>query len=210
MSSKMIIHPITDAKFDRYGRIIRNYDCTKLLERMLKTPLTDGIEYVPSVEALESLPIFQELSNRQFGSMPIQLGYCNGDSHKLNAAEYHRTSEVLIPATDLIIILGSRQDIDPDSFTYKTSLMEAFRVPAGTMLEIYATTLHYAPCSTDQPFRCAIALPKGTGAALKGPASKSDEDVLLLAANKWVIGHPESDIKEAGGFIGLIGENPTV
>jgi hypothetical protein len=210
MSENMPIYSVTDEKFKKYARVIKNYDCTELVEKMQETPLTNEVEFVASVESLESLPIFQDLREREFGGMPIQLGYCNGDNHKLNAVEYHRTSEVLIAATDLIVILGSRQDVDTEKFTYDTSLMEAFLIPSGTMIELFATTLHYAPCSTSNPFRCAIALPKGTGTALKQAILPFDEDALLLAVNKWVIGHPESDIKASGGFEGLIGKNLSV
>ena len=77
--------------------------------------------------------------------MPIQIGCCNGHNKKLNAVEYHRDSEVDIAVDDLILILGKQQDIEEDH-TYDTSRMEAFLVPAGTAVEVYATTLHYAPC----------------------------------------------------------------
>src|SRR5699024_12860421 len=44
---------------------------------------------------------------------------------------------------------------------------EAFLVPAGTMIEVYATTLHYAPCSAQEKgFRCVVILPKGTNTEL--------------------------------------------
>ena len=42
--------------------------------------------------------------------------------------------------TDLILILGREQDIEGDG-TYETAKMEAFLVPAGTVVEVYATTL---------------------------------------------------------------------
>lgn len=210
ISSKMQVYPITDQRFKKYGTIVKNFDCTELLLKMQETPLPESVEYVASVPALENLHFFEELTQREFGGMPVQLGYCNGNNHKLNAAEYHRTSEVDIAATDLIMILGARQDIDTDKYTYDTSLMEAFLVPAGTMVELYATTLHYAPLNAKEPFRCAVALPRGTGASLKESRIKQGEDALLLAANKWVIGHPESDMKQQGGYIGLIGKNPTI
>ena len=72
-----------------------------------------------------------------------------GDNHKLNGLEYHRSSEINIAVTDMILLLGSQQDVGTD-FTYDTSKVEAFYVPAGTVVEMYATTLHYAPC-TAQP-----------------------------------------------------------
>lgn len=206
----MIVYPITDERFHKYGCIVKGYDCAQLINTMQETPVTDGVDYVASVPALESLPVYRQIVDREFGGMPVQLGYCNGVNHKLNAFEYHRTSEVDIAATDLIMVLGLRQDIESDTYTYQTSQAEAFLVPKGTMVELYATTLHYAPLSTDIPFRCAVALHRGTGETLKEPRSHIEEDQLLLAVNKWVIGHPESDIGENGGHIGLIGKNPTI
>jgi hypothetical protein len=207
---KMVVYPVTDEKFKKFGCIVKGYDCSQLVEKMQEMPMTDGVEYVASVPDLENLPIFRQLTEREFGGMPVQLGYCNGVNHKLNAVEYHRTSEVCIAATDLIMVLGLRQDIDPYDYTYRTSLMEAFRVPKGTMVELFATTLRYAPLSINAPFRCAVALHRGTGAELTEPRSGKEEDKLLIAVNKWVIGHPESDIGDQGGHIGLVGENPTI
>ena len=98
--------------------------------------------------------------------MPIQVGYCNGSNYLLNAVEYHRDSEVNVALTDLILILGKEQDIEADG-TYQTEKMEAFLVPAGTVVEVYATTLHYAPCSVgDGRFRVTVVLPKGTQLSL--------------------------------------------
>ena len=97
----------------------------------------------------------------RYGELPIQIGYCNGHNTKLNAVEYHRNSEINIAVTDLILIIGKQQDIEAD-YTYDTSLMEAFLVPAGTVIEVYGTTLHYAPCHVeDGGFRCVVVLPKG-------------------------------------------------
>ena len=91
--------------------------------------------------------------------------------------------------------------------------MEAFLVPAGTGVEVFATSLHYAPCGVDgQGFQVAIVLPQGTNYPLQGTHQKVDhgcapsEDALLAATNKWLIGHAEGGLPE-GSFIGLIGEN---
>ena len=45
-----------------------------------------------------------------------------------------------------------------------TAKVKALRVPAEVLVEVYATTLHYAPCHTDaaKGFRVLVALPKGT------------------------------------------------
>ena len=108
--------------------------------------------------------------------------------------------------TDLVLLIGRQQDIEADD-TYDTSLVEAFLVPAGTVIEVYATTLHYAPCQVnDGGFRCVVILPKGTNTDLSPVESVFHEDRLLFAKNKWLIGHQEGGLDE-NAFIGLKGEN---
>ena len=140
--------------------------------------------------------------------MPIEFGHCSGWNKKLNAVEYHRSSEIDIAATDMILMLGCQQDINYKSNTYDTRNIECFFVPAGTAVELYATTLHYAPCSVDgKEFRCGVVLPKGTNEALQKPADSKGENRLLFAVNKWLIAHKDSGLEADGAFIGLKGEN---
>jgi hypothetical protein len=202
----MEIKKVTDAAFRKYGRVVQNIDFTELVETLnAKTPLPDGVAYEPSVAELEALPVFAELQTKAYGELPIEIGYCNGKNYLLNAVEYHRSSEINVAGTDAILILGSQQDIT-DDFTYDTAKMEAFLVPAGTAVEIYATTLHYAPCSVQESgFKVAVILPKDTNLPLE-EGHKGWEDQLLTARNKWLIGHAEGGLPE-GTHIGLIGKN---
>lgn len=204
----MEIKKVTDAAFRKYGRTIPEFDFSELVEKLAETPLPDGVVYEPSVEILEALPVKEKLETAYYGELPIQIGYCNGHNHLLNAVEYHRSSEVDIAADDLILLLGSQQDIT-DDYTYDTSKIEAFLCPRGTAVELYATTLHYAPCSVgDNGFRCAIVLPKDTNLPLYQKHA-GYEDALITAKNKWLIGHAEGGL-DAGAHIGLIGENISV
>lgn len=208
----MEIKKVTDAAFRKYGRVISHVDVTELVAALKETPIPADVVYEPSVESLEKLPVKEELSKVIYGEMPIQIGYCNGHNKKLNALEYHRDSEINIAAEDAVLMLGSLQDVEAD-FTYDTSKVEAFLVPAGTAVEIYATTLHYAPCHVeDGGFQVAVVLPKGTNYELKAAHAKVEngkapnEDALLTAVNKWLIGHAEGGLPE-GSFLGLKGEN---
>ena len=136
------------------------------------------------------------------------MGYCNGNNVLLNAVEYHRDSEVNVAQTDMILILGKEQDIEEDG-TYDTGKMEAFLVPAGTVIEVYATTLHYAPCNVNgNKFRAAVILPKGTNTDVPAAQNNTKEDKLLFARNKWLIAHEEAGIE--GAFVGLKGANLSV
>ena len=202
----MEIKKIDDPAFRRYGRIVQGIDFSDLVEAIRReTPLPDGVAYEPSIAALEATKAAKELQRQTYGELPIEVGYCNGHNYKLNAIEYHRSSEINVAATDAILIVGMQQDIT-DDFKYDTSRMEAFLVPAGTAVELYATTLHYAPCSADDGgFQVGIVLPAGTNYPLQ-EKHEGWEDALLAAQNKWLIGHAEGGL-DAGAHIGLVGKN---
>lgn len=205
----MNIQNVTDSSFGAYGKVLEGYDVTRLLKEMEHTPLpADDVIYVPSVEELEHLPIAKAFTACGYGELPIQIGYCNGNNNKLNALEYHRSSEINVAVTDLILLLGKQQDIEAD-FTYDTDKVEAFFVPAKTVIEVYATTLHYAPCTADgNGFRCVVILPKDTNTELSYEHAKTGEDNLITAKNKWLIAH--EDAKIDGAFCGLKGANLTI
>lgn len=201
----MKIYSVTDERFGKYGKVVEGIDFSVLVKAMEETPCPDDVVYVPGDEKLEALPVMKELAEITYGELPIQIGYCNGHNCMLNALEYHRSSEINVAATDAVLMLGFQQDITKD-FTYDTSKVEAFLVPAGVAVEVYATTLHYAPCGVDGAgFKVAIVLPKGTNLDLD-KEHKGGEDGHLTAKNKWLLGHPEGGLPE-GSPMGLIGKN---
>ena len=201
----MKMQQVTDAAFGKYGRVLAGYDTTAIVETMGRTPLPEDVIYVASAPELEALPIAAEFKNRAFGGMPIQVGYCNGNNKALNAVEYHRDSEVIVAATDIILLVGMQQDIQ-EGFTYDTSLIEAFYMNAGMVVELYATTLHYAPCTAGEGgFRSVVVLPRGTNTDLTFEPKKCGEDALITHCNKWLIAHPDAGID--GAFVGLVGDN---
>ena len=204
----MKIQKVTDPAFRKYGQVLDGYDFTGLIKEMKHTPVPEDVIYVPSVEELEALDVMKDLQNKGYGGLPIQIGYCNGHNKKLNAVEYHRNSEINVAVTDLVLLIGHQQDIELDH-TYDTSRIEAFLVPAGTGIEVYATTLHYAPCHVNEGgFQCVVVLPKGTNTDLTFQTEKTGEDSLMTAKNKWLIAHEDAKIE--GAFNGLKGENITI
>lgn len=202
----MEIKKVTDKEFRKYGRVL-DIEVPDLLKRLEETPMPEDVIYTASAPELEACEEFDTLRNSVFGGMPIQIGYCNGNNNTLNAVEYHRNSEINIPLTGAVLIVGMQQDVGED-FTYDTSKMEAFEVPAGCVAELYATTLHYAPCNLkEEGFRVVIILPKGTNTEPPVLTGKSAEEKLMTARNKWLIAHEESGLGADGAFVGLKGEN---
>lgn len=203
----MQIKSVHDSSFRKYGRVL-DLEVPDLLGRLAGTPLQKDVVYVASAPELEACAEFETIRDSIYGGMPIQIGYCNGSNHKLNAVEYHRDSEINIALRGAILLLGSEQDIE-DDFTYDTAKIEAFELPAGAVVEVYGTTLHYAPCdSVEEGFRVAVVLPKGTNTEAPVLSGKMKEDKLMTAKNKWLIAHEEAGIE--GAFVGLKGENVTV
>lgn len=205
----MKIYSVYDKEFKAYGRVISGYDTAELMKTLdAVTPLPEGVIYTPEQPELQHLPIAAEFRDRLYGGMPVQLGWCNGHNTKLNCLEYHRDSEVNLGTEDFILLLGKQEQIGEDGM-FDTADVRAFHVPADTLVEVYATTLHYAPCSAKagQGFRVLVILPQGTNTEKPTCTSGNREDSLLTARNKWLLAHSDSDEAQNGAVIGLKGEN---
>ena len=145
----MKIFSVTDPEFKPYGRVVTGLDTTKaeILAALASTPLPEATDYVAEDAALQELPAAVEVSAHLFGGMPCQLGWCNGHNTYLNCLEYHRDSEFNLGTEDFVLLLARQEEIAGGKLD--TAKVKAFRVPAGTLVEVYATTLHYAPCHVD-------------------------------------------------------------
>lgn len=204
----MKMYSVYDAEFKPYGQVVEGYDTAQLLAAMKEIPLPEsGTAYQPGIDSLEATAIFKELSDNQYGGMPIQLGMCWGHNTKLNCLEYHRDSEVNLGTGDFVLLLAKQDEIVDGKLD--TAKVKAFKVPAGVMVEVYATTLHYAPCHVDanEGFRVAVVLPKNTNTDYRIAEPKNFEDKLLWARNKWLIAHADAGEAAAGAYVGLVGEN---
>ena len=204
----MKIRSVYDAAFKAYGQILEGYETAELLKAMEEIPLPDaGTAYRPGIESLEACAVFADFRDRAYGGMPVQLGMCWGRNTKLNCLEYHRDSEVNIGTTDFVLLLARRNQIEDG--VLDTEKVVAFRVPAGVPVEVYATTLHFAPCEVSEAdgFRVAVVLPEGTNTEKPAVEAKNEEDRRLWARNKWLLAHPESRQAQNGAYIGLRGLN---
>ena len=207
-NSHLIIREVTEQSFREYGKIVSGYDFSEMLDYMEReTAVPEGGNiYKASVPELEAFSVFEQLSKGFYGEMPIQAGYCNGPNSTLNGLEYHIGSEIDVAVTDLVLLLGKLQDVANDQ--YPVEKVTAFFVPKGTALQLYETTLHFAPCKTDAGgFKCIVILPRGTNEPLENDKAKYG-DKLLFARNKWLLAHPErKPLMEKGAWPGIIGNN---
>lgn len=205
----MRIYSVYDPQFKPYGQVVTGLEeaVNEILSGLSCTPLPDGVGYVPTDPLLQKLPAATVISEHCFGGMPVQLGWCNGHNTKLNCLEYHRDSEFNLGTEDFILLLGRQEEIKNGMFD--TANVKAFRVPAGVFVEVFATSLHYAPCHCDEQkgFRVLVALPWLTNTERPNIAIKTAEDAFMTARNKWLLAHCESSEALSGAKVGLCGEN---
>lgn len=205
----MNIYSVYDPEFKAYGQIVTGLEdaVAEIVEALKSTPLPENVVYVPTDPALQELPAATEISEHCYGGMPVQLGWCNGHNTMLNCLEYHKDSEFNLGVHDFILLLGLQSEIEDGIFD--TAKVKAFRVPAGVLVEVYATSLHYAPCHADpaKGFQVLIALPWLTNTQRPDITVKTQEDEIMTARNKWLLAHPESSEAKNGAKIGLCGEN---
>ena len=191
-------------EFKTFGKLITDLDASEIIEVAEKIIRpADGSAYTPSEESFEKLRIADEIKAKYFGTLPTQIGYCHGHNSLLNGAEWHKSSEINIAVTPLVLILGHIWDIKDGKID--SSDFKAFYLPAGTVAEIYATTLHFCPCEVEKEgFGCVVGLPLDTNKPLEEKVS----DLLLFRKNKWLIAHTENKgLIDKGVVSGITGEN---
>ena len=201
---------IHDRAFTRYGTTLPG-DWAPLvaaLERWAPIP-DEGVSYVASCVPMEEDPAGRSLLSAAYGGIPAQLGYCSGRNSGMNGMEYHRASELLVAADDLVLLLGLRADLipGPEGVAYESGRAEAFLVARGEAIELYSGTLHLAPCRAraGSGFRAAIVLPRGTNEDFSSVRPRpAGADALLRKGNKWIIAHPERRVLVDQGVLPAI------
>ena len=207
----MKIYSVNDPEFKPYGRVVTGLEAAKaeILQALATTPLPEATDYVAEEPVLQELPAMVDVSEHLFGGMPVQLGWCNGRNTKLNCLEYHRAREFNLGARDFILLVAHRWEIEDGKLD--TACVKAFRVPAGTLVEVFNTTLHYTPCMVDDGgFQVMVALPAGTNGPRPEVAADmptAGDSYCYWKADKWVLCHADSPKAAEGGYVGLIGKN---
>jgi len=204
LNSEIEFYDVRDTKFAQFGKIIKNLDITEIIEVAKNIPSPDsGSSYVPCCEEFESLDIATEIKNECFGTMSTQIGYCWGHNNLMNATEWHSSNEINIAVTPLILILGHIWDIENGKID--SSKFKAFYIPAGTVVEVYSTSLHFCPCEVEENgFGCVVGLPKDTNTNLE----TLTDDKVIFRKNKWIIAHVDNNaLTEKGVVAGITGIN---
>lgn len=199
----MKLYSVNDKAFKKYGKVIDcNFDQLIEVAKNIELP-EEGSTYLPSVQEFETLPVKEILQNEIYGEMPVQIGYCFGHSTKLNAFEWHKSSEINIAVTDAILFLGNLAEIKDGKYNSKNA--KSFLLKKGQAVELYATTLHFCPCETTKDgFGVIVVLPLGTNTDLE----TTPQDKTLFRKNKWIIAHCDNEgLIKRGVVPGIYGKN---
>ncbi|MBE5786634.1 MAG: DUF4867 family protein [Clostridiales bacterium] len=205
-------YSVFDAEFRPFGKVIEDFDAAALIAACEKAAVMPekGVSYVPDMPALEAVEgAFDAVKLQLRGEGHTQIGVCWGYNSTMQCMEYHRASEHNIAVSDCVLLLAAQQDLEGNDLP--AGKVKAFYCPKGTTIEVYATSMHYAPCQvSDDGFRFIVILPRGTNHDLTCEKPDTKEGKILWAVDKWLIAHPDAPEVAQGAYPGIQGENYVV
>jgi|GEM_PF-4007939 hypothetical protein len=165
---------------------------------------------------------YQFILDKFFGEFNIQIGLCYGKNKFVNSLEFHRSNEIIISLTPQVLVLGDirkieilKQNNETNSFfKYDYKNLTSFFIPPFKIVELYSTTLHFAPISLkDENFYSIIILPEKTNLPLKEKnlnenkenitTTKNNLNDLLFANNKLLFTHKDSPQYKLNATVGF-------
>lgn len=178
-----------------------NIDTSELVAYSTGVTVGEENTYIPSDAAVETLTVVKNIAREVFAEAKIQAGWCCGGGTTMNGMEWHKSSEVVIACTEMLLLIGDFFDIEND--VYDSSKALALYLQKGEAVELFPMTLHLAPLKVSELFKAAIILPEGTNMSLKNGINGS-----LRAVNKWLLVHKDNRKGIlSGGRIGISGKN---
>lgn len=206
------IFDIYSKEFKRFGKV-SDLDCSEIIDYLIReTEIPqEGNFYTPIDKNMEEFQVFKEAYNKNYGLIDVEIGYCNGQSTHLNGLEYHKTNEFNIGATDMVIFLAMVQDMNGNYIDTKDA--RAFFLGKGEVVELYQTSMHYAPCKVHvSGFKCGVILSRSTNVLTNIVDIKAEgEHRLLFKQNTWLVVHPDfKEFVDMGAFPGITGENTKI
>jgi hypothetical protein len=209
LNTNFVIYELEHESFRKYGQVHQSKSFDQLFKYLTENTLIpkEGNLYIANDDQLSKIMCDHHLINDIFGGMPLQFGYVNGHNTKLNALEYHKSSEVIVCASPVVLLLA-HYDQMVDDYIDESSI-QAFFCSAGTVIELFAMTLHFSPCKVeDEGFKCGIILPLGTNTEFMQAQSQTKDAKYLFKTNKWLYVHPDHHaLIKQGAKIGIKGKN---
>ncbi|MFP4077907.1 MAG: DUF4867 family protein [Bacillota bacterium] len=200
------IRTLDDPRFENYGRVLEGdfREPCRYLEDRVTIP-KEGNAYTPDDASFKAY--LNHAFIERFGGVPLQYGYVAGQNTVMNAVEYHKSPEVNLAVHPMVLFLGDVRDIK--NGRYHTDQLDAFYIPSFTAIELFSTTLHFAPCKVEpEGFICAVILPEGTNQDF---TQSNEEDPLLFKYNKWLLAHPSHErFVNQGAAVRLEGRPPEI
>jgi hypothetical protein len=206
------ISDVSDPGFSCYGRLLGEFPAAAIVDYMdAAISVTDATVYQPDAIGMNRFPAETLAISRQVfaGAEDLQLGWTYGRNARLSCLEYHKCAEVVITATDTLVLLGLVQDIAWPDGTYDISRVQAYLVPRGTVYEVFPWCLHSTPLHARRQdgFACAVMLPRGTHDPIDFVPEKGGEAKLMHRRNTWLLAHPDDPVNGGVGHCGLLGRN---
>jgi len=210
LNTHVEMNSIYDDVFRKYGRVLDSKPYEGLLTLLKKnTVITESNVYRASEPKLFDESAYKA-AGCVFGGMKIQIGYCNGMNQTLNGMEYHKSPELIVAGTDILLFLATPSDLK-DFSTMDSSSAKVFFAPEGSAFCLNPEILHLSPsCVHKSGFKSIIILPEGTNLDLDENTERDGEmeSLILFKKNKWMLTHRDREpLVSQGVKIGITGIN---
>lgn len=186
------IHSIDEPIFSKYAAVIKDYDNSTVSDVMDEIQLPTNFYYKIENPKLEANAEIQKVGANVYAGMPYIAGECVGNSSDLPNSEYHNGSEVNIYQNDVVMALGRRNDVH--DFKYDPSKdATLFFIPAGTAIELYGGTIHFAPFKVNpEGFKFVVMLLSGTNENLPNGAKFANP--RIAKTNNFFFGYEDGSM----------------
>ncbi|MGM9904900.1 DUF4867 family protein [Lactobacillus sp.] len=196
----------SDPDFAQYG-VKYDYPLDEIEQVMAQVEMpAKGSSYLQKIPALEKTETIQRIGRDVFAGMPVDAGATIGHTDDFSAFEYHQCSELNIMLDDVLMVLAKRQTLDQRGKIDPQKDGQLFYVPKGSIVELYNTTLHYAPIQiTKAGYKVIVVVLHGTNLPL--PDGFKSDNPRVVKQGKFQVVHPSRKDKIAQGYqVALTGD----
>ena len=123
LNPEIEFYSVNDPEFLEYGCVIEGQDVSEMTAAALSIPMPEeGTAYRPTIDVLEKTALAEYIRRNSFGDMPAQMGMVWGHNDTMNAMEYHKSSEVNLAVTDIVLLLAHVWDIKDGKLDVKATV----------------------------------------------------------------------------------------
>ncbi len=177
--------PVDEDSFDTYGSAYWELDPSEFTQAMMDIFEDEPGEvaiYEPVVEALQDHPFVAQVQDAIYDGEPVQVGWVYGNNSVLENMHHNDVPVTLIPANDIVLFAGSKDDFDEASGTFDAKDTTAYFTPHNSVIAIGPDAYYSLPVRVIKESGQVTAVIVPVGIELE-PISVTGDNINIEAAD---------------------------